>query len=106
MKKFFSLTAVLGILFFVLIEFLGDKLIKNILENNISPENNVFLLCSVFFFWEICFVYQHLLDEDKGRSVARPPQSPRIHIRHSIEYAFKNLANFFNHNIEHYLKRP
>jgi len=51
-------------------------------------------------------MYQHLLDEDKGRSVARPPQSPRIHIRHSIEYAFKNLANFFNHNIEHYLKRP
>ena len=40
MKKFFSLTAVLGILFFVLIEFLGDKLIKNILENNISSSLN------------------------------------------------------------------
>lgn len=40
MKKFFSLTAILGILFFVLIEFLGDKLIKNILENNISSSLN------------------------------------------------------------------
>ena len=40
MKKFFSLTAVLGILFFVLIEFLWDKLIKNILENNISSSLN------------------------------------------------------------------
>ena len=40
MKKFFSLTAVVGILFFVLIEFLGDKLIKNILENNISSSLN------------------------------------------------------------------
>ena len=40
MKKFFSLTAVLGILFFVLIEFLGDKLIKNRLENNISSSLN------------------------------------------------------------------
>ena len=40
MKKFFSLPAVLGILFFVLIEFLGDKLIKNILENNISSSLN------------------------------------------------------------------
>jgi len=37
----------------------------------------VFLLRSVFFFWEICFVSQHLLDEVEGRSVARPPQSPR-----------------------------
>ena len=40
MKKFFSLIAVLGILFFILIEFLGDKLIKNILENNISNSLN------------------------------------------------------------------
>ena len=40
MKKFFSLIAVIGILFFILIEFLGDKLIKNILENNISNSLN------------------------------------------------------------------
>ena len=40
MKKFFSSIAVLGILFFILIEFLGDKLIKNILENNISNSLN------------------------------------------------------------------
>mgnify|MGYP001198949329 CR=1 FL=1 len=40
MKKFFSLIAVLGILFFILIEFLGDNLIKNILENNISDSLN------------------------------------------------------------------
>ena len=40
MKKFFSLIAVLGILFFILIEFLGDNLIKNILENNISNSLN------------------------------------------------------------------
>ena len=40
MKKFFSLTAVLGILFFVLIELIGDKMIKNILENNISSSLN------------------------------------------------------------------
>ena len=39
-EKIFSLTTVLGILFFVLIEFLGDKLIKNILENNISSSLN------------------------------------------------------------------
>ena len=40
MKKFFSLIALIGILFFILIEFLGDKLIKNILENNISNSLN------------------------------------------------------------------
>ena len=40
MKKLFSLIAVIGILFFILIEFLGDKLIKNILENNISNSLN------------------------------------------------------------------
>ena len=40
MKKFFSLITILGILFFVLIELIGDKMIKNILENNISSSLN------------------------------------------------------------------
>ena len=36
MKKFFTLIIVLSISFFLLIEFIGDRLIKNILEDNVS----------------------------------------------------------------------
>ena len=36
MKKFFTLIIVLSISFFLLIEFIGDWLIKNILEDNVS----------------------------------------------------------------------
>ena len=36
MKKFFTLIIILSISFFLLIEFIGDKLIKNILEDNVS----------------------------------------------------------------------
>lgn len=36
MKKFFTSIIVLSILFFLLIEFIGDRLIKNILEDNVS----------------------------------------------------------------------
>ena len=36
MKKFFTIIIVLSISFFLLIEFIGDRLIKNILENNVS----------------------------------------------------------------------
>ena len=36
MKKFFTLILVLSISFFLLIEFIGDRLIKNILEDNVS----------------------------------------------------------------------
>ena len=36
MKKFFALIIVLSISFFLLIEFIGDRLIKNILEDNVS----------------------------------------------------------------------
>ena len=40
MKKFLSTILIFIILFYVLIEFIGDKLIKNILENNISSSLN------------------------------------------------------------------
>ena len=40
MKKFFSIILIFIVLFYVLIEFIGDKLIKNILENNISSSLN------------------------------------------------------------------
>ena len=36
MKKFFTSIIVLSISFFLLIEFIGDRLIKNILEDNVS----------------------------------------------------------------------
>ena len=40
MKKFLSTILIFIVLFYVLIEFIGDKLIKNILENNISSSLN------------------------------------------------------------------
>ena len=40
MKKFLSTILIFIVLFYVLIEFVGDKLIKNILENNISSSLN------------------------------------------------------------------
>ena len=40
MKKFLSLIIIFIISFYILIEFVGDKLIKNILENNISSSLN------------------------------------------------------------------
>ena len=36
MKKFFSLIIILFIFFYVLIEFVGDRFIKGVLESNIS----------------------------------------------------------------------
>tara|TARA_B100000963_G_scaffold99014_1_gene85544 strand:- start:8942 stop:9655 length:714 start_codon:yes stop_codon:yes gene_type:complete len=40
MKKFLSTILILIVLFYVLIEFIGDKLIKNVLEKNISSSLN------------------------------------------------------------------
>ena len=40
MKKFLSTILIFIVLFYVLIEFIGDKLIKNILESNISSSLN------------------------------------------------------------------
>ena len=40
MKKFLSTILIFIVLLYVLIEFIGDKLIKNILENNISSSLN------------------------------------------------------------------
>ena len=40
MKKFLSLIIIFIISFYILIEFVGDKLIKNILESNISASLN------------------------------------------------------------------
>ena len=40
MKKFLSIILIFIVLFYVLIEFIGDKLIKNILETNISNSLN------------------------------------------------------------------
>ena len=40
MKKFLSTILIFIVLFYVLIEFIGDRLIKNILENNISSSLN------------------------------------------------------------------
>ena len=40
MKKFLSLIIIFIIAFYILIEFVGDKLIKNILESNISASLN------------------------------------------------------------------
>lgn len=40
MKKFLSTILIFIVLFYVLIEFIGDKLIKNILESNISASLN------------------------------------------------------------------
>ena len=40
MKKFFGVTVTLIITLYLLIEFIGDRLIKNILQNNISSALN------------------------------------------------------------------
>ena len=40
MKKFLSLTVILSIFFYLLIEFIGDRFIKNILQSNMSSSLN------------------------------------------------------------------
>ena len=40
MKKFFTVIIILIISFYILIEFIGDRLIKNVLEDNISNSLN------------------------------------------------------------------
>ena len=40
MKKFFGVAVTLIITLYLLIEFIGDRLIKNILQNNISSALN------------------------------------------------------------------
>ena len=40
MKKFLSIISISIILIYVLIEFIGDKIVKNILEDNISTSLN------------------------------------------------------------------
>ena len=40
MKKFLSIITIFIILIYVLIEFIGDRIVKNILENNISNSLN------------------------------------------------------------------
>ena len=40
MKKFFSLIIILFLSFYILIEFIGDSLIKGVLESNISSSLN------------------------------------------------------------------
>ena len=40
MKKFLSIIAIFTLSFYILVEFIGDRLIKNILEDNISSSLN------------------------------------------------------------------
>ena len=40
MKKFFGVAVTLIITLYLLIEFIGDRLIKNVLQNNISSALN------------------------------------------------------------------
>ena len=40
MKKFLSIITIFTLSFYILVEFIGDRLIKNILEDNISSSLN------------------------------------------------------------------